>query len=533
LEVKRKPVWLVVALVLALALSTAVAAGAGAASAKKSKASGCNASRVGGTINFGQFSIGTSLDPAFRQSGGAGGLSIMTGVYDELMRSDPKTGEVTPYLAQSLTHNADYTNWVLKLRPGIKFGDGNAFDATAVAGALNRYLGPGSTFAAYSQYFTSIVATDPQTVTFTMSTPWAELATQLSTTFGMIADPAAVAKYGAAFGSTPNAGAGAGPYEVTTFSPPTSVVMKAKQNYWQGPVCVDTVNSTSVTGSQQALDSFVTGQYDISYIRDPIVYQKYINTSKVGYDHPLLTVGASDIWVNTTATAAHLDDVRVRQAIQYANDPNTISQRAYSGTLIAHSSIVPKELGIVAATKSPTYDPKKATQLLNTVKSETGWDGSIRLLCSNGGSTDFGIALAALLNNVGFKVNLDTSLPVTPFTLKVGVNHDFDIACGGFQMQGGDYFDASFVRIGPSPNSYTQWNNADYNAALKELLGQPIGTPGYDKALAKIQAIVTDQVPHLTVGSFYEDQLMQNKVQGVDFTAKNVMLWGKVYLAKA
>jgi peptide/nickel transport system substrate-binding protein len=530
---KRRPVWLVVVLATVLALSTAVATGAGAASSKKSKATGCNASRVGGTLNFGQFSIGSSLDPAFRQSGGAGGISVLSAVYDTLMKSDPKTGEVTPYLAQSLTHNADYTNFVLKLRSGIKFGDGNAFDATAVAGALNRYVAPGNIFNAYAQYFTAIVATDPQTVTFTMSTPWAELPTQLSTTFGMIADPAAVTKYGSAFGSTANAGAGVGPYEVTTFTPPTSVVMKAKQNYWQGPVCIDTVNNTTVTSSQQSLDSFVTGQYDIAYIRDPIVYQKYLNTSEVGYDAPLLTVGGSDIWVNTKATAAHLDDVRVRQAIQYANDPNTISQRAYSGTLIAHSSIVPKDLGIVAPTKAPTYDPKKATELLNQVKQATGWDGSIRLLCSSPGATDFGIAFAALLTNVGFKVNLDTTLPVTPFTLKVQVNHDYDIACGGFQMQGGDFFDAAFIRVGPATNSYGGYTNDDYSAAVKDLLANPIGSPGYNKAMAKIQANWTDQVPHLTVGSFYEDQLMQNKVQGVEFSAKNVMLWGKMYLAKA
>jgi peptide/nickel transport system substrate-binding protein len=526
---------LVVALALALALSTMVAAGAGAASAKKSsKADVCTASRVGGTVNYGQFSIGSSLDPAFRQSGGAGGISVLSGIYDTLMKTDPKTGEVTPYLAQSLTHNSQFTSYILKLRTGVKFGDGNAFDATAVTGALNRYISPGNIFNSYATYFTSIVATDPQTVTFTMSTPWAELPIQLSTTFGMIADPAAVAKYGSAFGSTANSGAGAGPYEVTTFTPPSSVVMKARQNYWQGPVCIDTINNTTVTSAQQGYDSFITGQYDIAYIRDPTVYKTYTTTKpKVGHDEPILMVGASDIWVNTKATAAHLDDVRVRKAISLANDVNTINQRGFDGNLIAHSSIIPKELGVVGATKAPPYDPAAATKLLNTVKSETGWDGSIRLLCSSPGSTNFGIALAAVLNNVGFKVNLDTTLAVTPFTLKVQVNHDYDIACGGFQMANGDFFDAAFVRVGPAPNSYGGYVNADYSAGVQDLLGNLIGTPGYDKAMAKIQANWTEQAPHLTVGSFYEDALMQNKVRGIEFSAKNVMLLGKAYLAKA
>jgi peptide/nickel transport system substrate-binding protein len=529
-------VGLVVALALALSLWTVYAVGAGAtveaASSAKSKADVCTASRVGGTVNFGQFSIGSSLDPAFRQSAGAGGINILSGVYDELMKSDPKTGEVTPYLAQSLTHNANYTSFVMKLRPGIKFGDGNAFDAAAVAGTLNRYISAGSVFNQYAQYFTSIVATDPMTVTFTMSTPFAELPTQLSSDFGMITDPAAVAKYGAAFGSTPNSGAGAGPYEVTTFSPPTNVVMKAKTSYWQGPVCIDTINNATISSSQQGYDSFVTGQYDVTYVRDATLYKTYTTTKpKVGHDQPVLAVGASDIVVNLQSKAAHLDDVRVRQAIQYADDVNTINQRGFGGNLIAHSSIVPKELGIDAPTKAPPYDPAKATKLLNTVKTETGWDGSIRLLCAST-AADYGIALAAVLNNVGFKVNLDTTLGVTPFTLKVQVNHDFDLACGGFQMFGGDFFDAAFVRVGPSPRSYGGWVNEDYNAAMKDLLSNPIGTTGYDKALAKIQAIFTDQVPNLSVGSFYEDLLMQNTVHGVEFSAKNDALFGKAYLAK-
>jgi peptide/nickel transport system substrate-binding protein len=120
---------LVAALALVVSAVLAVSTGAGAASAKSTKAGVCNASRVGGTMSFGQYSIGTSLDPAFRQSGGAGGISVLSGVYDELMKSDPKTGEVTPYLAQSLTANKDFTQFVLKLRPGIKFGDGNPLDA--------------------------------------------------------------------------------------------------------------------------------------------------------------------------------------------------------------------------------------------------------------------------------------------------------------------------------------------------------------------------------------------------------------------
>ena len=348
----RRSLGLVAALALTLSTVLAVTAGGAGAAAKSTKATFCNASRVGGTMSFGQFSIGTSLDPAFRQSGGAGGISVLSGLYDELMKSDPKTGAVTPYLAQSLTANKDFTQFVLKLRPGIKFGDGNPLDAAAVVAAHTRYITPPNTFSGFAPFFQSIVATDPMTVTYTMTTPFSDLATQMSTTFGMIADPAAVAKYGSAFGSTPNAGAGVGPYEVTTFSPPTSVIQKAKSNYWQGPVCIQEIDNTTTTSAQQGEQSFVTGQYDMAYIRDPVVYQTYKTTKpQVGYDEPVLQTGASAIWLNLQSKAAHMDDPRVRQALSLATDANQINQRAYGATW----SCTPRSQGRGTSTGRPRH----------------------------------------------------------------------------------------------------------------------------------------------------------------------------------
>jgi peptide/nickel transport system substrate-binding protein len=527
---------LVAALALTLSTVLAVTAGGAGAAAKSSKADVCNTSRVGGTMSFGQFSIGSSLDPAFRQSGGAGGISVLSGLYDELMKSDPKTGEVTPYLAQSLTANKDFTSFVLKLRPGIKFGDGNPLDAAAVVAAHTRYITPPNTFAGFAPFFQSIVATDPLTVTYTMTSPFSDLATQMSTTFGMIADPAAVAKYGSAFGSTPNAGAGVGPYEVTTFSPPTSVIQKAKQNYWQGPVCIQEIDNTTTTTAQQGYDSFVTGQYDMAYIRDPVVYNTYKNLKpKVGYDAPVLQTGAVAVGINTLAKAAHMDDPRVRQALSLAVDANQISQRGFGGALIVHRSLSSMEDSVNGATKAPPFNPTKAAQMVSQIKQETGWDGSMRLTCANT-AADFGIALAAMWNAAGFKVNLDTSLPVTPFTVKIGVAHDFDTECGALQIAGGDVFDGVFVRVGPSVGSYTGWvtgTNPAYDASIKTLLSNPIGTAGYKKGMDMMQAVLTKDVPTIVAGSFKEDALMQNKIHGMEFSAKGIALFAKAYLAKS
>jgi peptide/nickel transport system substrate-binding protein len=515
--------------VLTIVLSLPAVAGASVKSASSSAgADVCTAKRVGGVVKFGQTSIVATLDPSARNFGQAGGANIESGLYDTLLRMDPKTAKVTPYLAQSFSHNPDYTQVTLKLRPGIKFGDGNPFNAAAVVGAQNRYL-TGFAFAGFTQYIASIVAADPMTVQYNMKVPWGELTAELSQTFGMIADPAAVAKYGASFASATNTGAGVGPYEVTTYNPPTSVVMKAKSDYWQGPVCIQEIDNTTVASAQQGLDSFNNGEYQLDYLRDPAVYQQYVTAKpRVGTQMPALVTGASAIVMNTLSKSAHLDDVRVREAIQYANDVKTINQRGFQGALYAHTGLVPKQLGFLKPTNGPQYDPAKAKKLLDQVKSETGWDGSIRLLCATP-VADYGVALAAVLNNVGFKVNLDTTLGTAAASAKSNNAHDYDLFCGAIQSYDGDLWDPLYVRTLAQPNQ-AQWDNAEWKAALDAVAASPVGTSNNQAALDKLQTLANKLAPILVVGSFNEALLM-NKVHGIELTHSAIPLLGKAYLS--
>ena len=50
-------------------------------------------------------------------------------------------GSVQPYLAQSVTPNADYTVWTITARPNVRFHDGTTCDAAAIAGSLNHFQG--------------------------------------------------------------------------------------------------------------------------------------------------------------------------------------------------------------------------------------------------------------------------------------------------------------------------------------------------------------------------------------------------------
>src|SRR5438128_2550878 len=85
--------------------------------------------QTGGTLVFGEYSQPAGLDPIVPPGFGTTGGIEMAAIYDTLMRLNPETGKYEPRLAESLTNNADFTEWTFKIKPNIKFTDGTAYDA--------------------------------------------------------------------------------------------------------------------------------------------------------------------------------------------------------------------------------------------------------------------------------------------------------------------------------------------------------------------------------------------------------------------
>src|SRR5436190_10798471 len=79
------------------------------------------APKVGGSITFAVYGESAGLDPTINSGTGVVGGIELTAVYDTLMRYDPTSGQFVPRVAESLEHNADNTQWTLKLRPNVKF----------------------------------------------------------------------------------------------------------------------------------------------------------------------------------------------------------------------------------------------------------------------------------------------------------------------------------------------------------------------------------------------------------------------------
>ena len=118
----------------------------------------------------------SSLDPASRGRV----MQITEKLMSRLIRPDMK-GSPSPDLAVSWSANSQATEWTLKLRDGVKFHDGSAFDSGDVIYTFNRVLNPENKSPARSaiKMIEKMEAPDKSTVTFKLSTPFADLPLQL------------------------------------------------------------------------------------------------------------------------------------------------------------------------------------------------------------------------------------------------------------------------------------------------------------------------------------------------------------------
>jgi len=228
------------------------------------------------------------VDPVMATAAQAN-VMVVQNVYERLVWYDGAGMEPIPWLASSWEVAGGGQRYVFQLRQGIKFQDGNAFDADAVKFTFDRAVllddpvGIGSFFptgtaapglfkgawefsksfgvgkdysqAAVDKYLAAgaVRVIDPGTVEFNLAQPYAAFLSDIATFMGSIVSPAYVIAHWKK-PSDPERGfipgvtagqrddwmlynaSGTGPYTLATFDKATAnVVLKANPSYWGGP----------------------------------------------------------------------------------------------------------------------------------------------------------------------------------------------------------------------------------------------------------------------------------------------------------
>jgi peptide/nickel transport system substrate-binding protein len=225
----------------------------------------CEATVPGSQVTFGVFAPSAAIDPPNSSGALVGGTELIN-VYDTLMQWDRESGEYVPKVAQSLEPNDDFTEWTLKLRPGMQYADGTPFDAENVNKSLDRFFVQGvrNNASGYLSLIAERRVVDATTLVFTLKQPWATFGFALADEPGEIVNVNAIGADVAAFGAQPPAHAGIGPYTVERLVPNEELVLKAREDYWDGPVCIERLRFVFVPGSRATYDAFKAGDLDVA-----------------------------------------------------------------------------------------------------------------------------------------------------------------------------------------------------------------------------------------------------------------------------
>jgi glutathione transport system substrate-binding protein len=300
------------AVCLAIARSALVAGAAG-------PGLGCrqaSTARPAGTLKIMQTEGPRSMDPANHTATLTG--TILDPMYEGLVRQDG-AGAPTPLLATSWTSSADGLTWTFRLRNGVRFNDGAPLDAAAAAGSFRRLIDPRSALAAAGKFkpiIGSVEAAGEGAVQFRLNRTYTDFLTLLAANQACIVSPRALAT-----GSLQRVACGTGPFRFESWASDEYVVQRRNPSYWGQPARVETLRWTWSSEPSVLYMALRTGDADIAAPLSPVF-------SRLAAINPALSLvhqpGTAFFWIALNTRLAPFDDVRVRQALNYATDRSAL-----------------------------------------------------------------------------------------------------------------------------------------------------------------------------------------------------------------
>ncbi len=294
----------------------------------------------------------SSLDPQLVQDGSE--RSVNDNIYETLVYKQAD-GTLVPGLAAAMPEQVAPDRWRFRLRPGIKFSDGEPFDSAAVVASVARILDPGFK-SRQATWFTAILRAEPVdalTVDLVTSQPDPTLAARM---YWMKIVPPEASKR-PDFAQRP---VGTGPYRFVEWVRGQRVVLEADPNYWGGKPALDGVTFRFVPEPGTRLAGLKSGQFDLITYLLPEYAKQVPQMAHVGGPEVGLMV------LNTRPGAGITEDPRVRRALTLAIDRQAMARDLFEGYAEpSHDQIVGRGWTGWDASVQPTpYDPAMAERLL-------------------------------------------------------------------------------------------------------------------------------------------------------------------------
>lgn len=447
---------------------------------------------------------------------------IMPGLFgfDETMK-------VIPVLAEGYTVSGDAKEFTIKLRKGVLFHDGTTFNAQAVKATFDRVSNPENKHKRYT-LFANIASTevvDDNTVRIKLKEPFSSMINVLAHPSAAIMSPAAIAKYGKDFGSNP---VGAGPFKFVEWRRSNQLTLTRNETYYKpGLPKIDGVVLKPTPENNTRVASLLSGGAHFIYPMAPEQMESIKGREGVE------AVARSSSLVRYLALNTQkkpFDDVRVRQAVNFAINKKAFAKIVFSGYAQPLQSVMTKSVEFFEDQGEWPYDPAKAKALLAEAGYPNGFE--TELWGANTSTTIRAMEFAQQqLGQVGIKVKaipmetsqrVDKTQNVSPATSEMRMH----LSSWSPSTGEGDWALRPLLATASQPpkaNNIGFYSNARVDALLQE--GLAVSEQGKrQKIYGEIQRIVWPEAPWGYLGA--EDNLwaQSKRLKGVYILPDNTLV---------
>ena len=443
-----------------------------------------------------------------------------------------------PDLAASWKAAEDGMSWTFTLRDNVAWSDGQPFTSDDVAYTFNEIvLKPdvGANGRGNFSALKDVSVVDPKTVTFNLLRPFAALPAYLAYNAGILpkhafegaGDPWQLNSFNK---GTP---VSTGPYKVENFTAGQSVTLSRNDAYYAGKPLLDKVVFKVVADANTQIAQALSGELQLMILDNKAAVDRLKGAKGLSVQPRTLV---QYYWLALNQTDARFQDLKVRQAIEYAIDRDAIIQAIEKGYgTVANSAIVPalKVYYDSSLESRYPYDLTKASSLL----AEAGWTaGADGVLTKDGQPFSFTMDVGQRgvleptneliqqnLKKIGVAVDLN-SMEWNAYIQKVVVNRDYTATVNWWVYPN----DPDVLPYYASSAAGKGFNIPGYkDPALDDLLTsvQKTSDPTARKsAVTQLQTYMADNLPYNFLWYPQEIDVVSDNLQGVpDLNLRDAM----------
>ncbi|MEM9266678.1 MAG: ABC transporter substrate-binding protein [Cyanobacteria bacterium P01_F01_bin.13] len=444
----------------------------------------------GGSLVWARYGDADSLDP--QRTTTTLSWQVFDQLYDTLLAFDDN-GNVVPNLAKEWTVSDDGLEATFVLNKGISCHDGTPFDANDVKYTAERALNddnPSVTKGAWGP-ITSIDVVDPQTVKFTFESPFGAFVAFMADPFSsQICD--SVEDLGDEFGVS--AAVGTGPWKLVSWTKGDEIVLEKNAEYQnfgrpitnKGAPYLDQLIVKQIPESQTRLAGLQTGEIQV-IAEPPLEELESIDSDPALTNHVAEKTG-QNVFFEFTISRPPFDDIRARQAVAYAIDPDAAIDLVFGDVVEREKCTVAR--GVLGndqdfcAKHGYSHDPEKATALLKEMGYGPDNPLKVTMMTWVGGNREKMVQVFQnQLKQVGIETEIET-MDIGTMNARVKQENETKEGQSTFDMMGWAWYDPDILhQLWHSPGAYSGYQTPELDA----LLDKTRTTVGADARLASVQ----------------------------------------------